>query len=422
MRVRFWVSSAPFTHRKLEASDDSITRNCTYLGHNKRRRTIRSIMSIPAARDLFALRCGVLEESQDIVSGNPEAPARVWCCITVEPRCIVEAVTVLTPEEALQQDFWKGELLNNVFTRDAAPPTLWMFDVKDLRACPSDESFLFNELTMRRTAQSVAFCQLSDQGKILLSQSTRLPYPAPDYAMRLPLSLVTALVNGTVTSIVVPSPCVPANSRRVKARFADLHAHFELTRLPAVGDMAPFALGDAKDLAQDLRYLFHNDGLRFTPEQRDVLRQWIEKLVVFQDSLGINELPFRKNLKTDQILRLALLSKKLRDTGHLERVVSGACDVLLPKALGLHVRSIVKDCSSQALGKPGLSRLRLFIDVAWMLWKRCQNFPPRPAFVRYLAWDSSPQYGIRVLLHGSLLLMTLRFREAGWARQERKLS
>ena len=43
--------------------------------------------------------------------------------------------------------------------------------------------------------------------------------------------------------------------------------------------------------------------------------------------------------------------------------------------------------------KSQLSYLRLYVDVAWMLWKRCRNASPRCGWSRYLFWDSSPQFG-----------------------------
>ena len=45
------------------------------------------------------------------------------------------------------------------------------------------------------------------------------------------------------------------------------------------------------------------------------------------------------------------------------------------------------------LGKGQLSLLRLYVDVAWMLWNRCRNASPRCGWTRYLFWDPSPQYG-----------------------------
>lgn len=43
--------------------------------------------------------------------------------------------------------------------------------------------------------------------------------------------------------------------------------------------------------------------------------------------------------------------------------------------------------------KSQLSYLRLYVDVAWMLWNRCRNASPRCGWSRYLFWDSSPQFG-----------------------------
>ena len=88
-----------------------------------------------------------------------------------------------------------------------------------------------------------------------------------------------------------------------------------------------------------------------------------------------------------------LLSTHLRDCGDLRKVVLDACKIVLLASIFSSVRGFVDD-SLKIPSKGDLSRARLYIDVMHMLWWRCFNFQAhREGYVKYLAWDSSPQFG-----------------------------
>ena len=107
----------------------------------------------------------------------------------------------------------------------------------------------------------------------------------------------------------------------------------------------------------------------------------------------IAEFRRRKQASPEQIIQLVLLSMQIRSASNLEKVLINACKIVLPASIFSYVQSLVQD-SLIIPDKGGVSRARLHMDVAHMLWWRCFNFQTRrKEYVRYLAWDSSVQYG-----------------------------
>ena len=147
-------------------------------------------------------------------------------------------------------------------------------------------------------------------------------------------------------------------------------------------------------MADDLRCLYHNDDFGFTPTQRRALHEWIDKLeLLVLDQAPIAEFRCYKRVSPEQIIQLVLLSTHSRECGDLRKVVLDACKIVLPTNIFSSVRGFVDD-SLKIPSKGDLSRARLYNDVMHMLWLRCFNFQAhREGYVRYLAWDSSPQLG-----------------------------
>jgi hypothetical protein len=73
--------------------------------------------------------------------------------------------------------------------------------------------------------------------------------------------------------------------------------------------------------------------------------------------------------------------------------------------------AVLEDAASAIPDGPCLSRCRLYLDAAHMVLRRCWNMVPREAWVRYLAWDSSPQFGrdFELALIRSVRVRDLRF-------------
>ena len=164
-------------------------------------------------------------------------------------------------------------------------------------------------------------------------------------------------------------------------------------------------------MADDLRCLYHNDDFGLTPTQRRALHEWIHKLeLLVLDQAPIAEFQCQKHAIPTQIIKLMYLSTHLRDCGDFRKVVLDACKIVLPASIFSSVRGFVDD-SLKIPSKGDLSRALLYIDVMHMLWWRCFNFQAhREGYVRYLAWDSSPQFGRD---YENIILSSVRRKDLG---------
>lgn len=146
-----------------------------------------------------------------------------------------------------------------------------------------------------------------------------------------------------------------------------------------------FALPMTGELAQALRGL-DLSGPGNSQQTRDDLQHWISRLQAGTDAC---ESARGRQAKFEEIVHLMCLSDLLRDAGRLREVLVKACAIVFPGMMhdiAKHQLQFV-----QKLDKAQISRHRLTLDVSIMLWFRCR-FHKRDV-VRYMMWDSSPQYG-----------------------------
>ena len=214
----------------------------------------------------------------------------------------------------------------------------------------------------------------------------------PHLSLKLPLPVALGVFRHSVTLVSVPSPFhvrVPG-PQWLKIYMKHLRDFMESAQPEP--HTSPFFLQESEELADALRSFYHNPGLHFSAAERSVLHQWICKLNLASESSVV--LP--KKFHPDQIFRLMLLTRHLRNAStKLHHVVETVVQTLLPESQAEHMRSQVElQCRKQPLKcLADISRTRLYMDVGFMLWTRCQNYPPRESYCRYLHWDSSPQYG-----------------------------
>ena len=214
----------------------------------------------------------------------------------------------------------------------------------------------------------------------------------PHLSLKLPLPVALGVFRHSVTLVSVPSPFhvrVPG-PQWLKTYMKHLRDFMESAQPEP--HTSPFFLQESEELADALRSFYHNPGLHFSAAERSVLHQWICKLNLASESSVV--LP--KKFHPDQIFRLMLLTRHLRNAStKLHHVVETVVQTLLPESQAEHMKSQVElQCSKQPLKcLADISRTRLYMDVGFMLWTRCQNYPPRESYCRYLHWDSSPQYG-----------------------------
>ena len=214
----------------------------------------------------------------------------------------------------------------------------------------------------------------------------------PHLSLKLPLPVALGVFRHSVTLVSVPSPFhvrVPG-PQWLKNYMKHLRDFMESAQPEP--HTSPFFLQESEELADALRSFYHNLGLHFSAAERSVLHQWICKL----NSASESSVVLPKKFHPDQIFRLMLLTRHLRNAStKLHHVVETVVQTLLPESQAEHMRSQVElQCRKQPLKcLADISRTRLYMDVGFMLWTRCQNYPPRESYCRYLHWDSSPQYG-----------------------------
>ena len=91
-----------------------------------------------------------------------------------------------------------------------------------------------------------------------------------------------------------------------------------------------------------------------------------------------------------QMIELVMLAQMLRNAGQLQEVMRKCLKIALPADLHATAEDMLQKV--QRMDKGRISRAHLTLDVGFMLHQRVRNhFLKRQ--VRYLMWDSSPQFG-----------------------------
>ena len=170
----------------------------------------------------------------------------------------------------------------------------------------------------------------------------------------------------------------------------DLREVFEAGRAehvqPDVDEFRGFSLQDCGQLAEDLRFCL-DTGL---PGHERILAQWIGHLQEREDSLQVYAKSDRLAVYV-QLIELVMLAERLRNTSQLHEVMQRSLRIVLPQDLHEMADTMLQS-RVQKLDKGRISRAHLTLDVGYMLYSRICN-ETVPEKVRYLMWDSSPQFG-----------------------------
>ena len=162
---------------------------------------------------------------------------------------------------------------------------------------------------------------------------------------------------------------------------------FRATQQPNLGDISAFSMSSCSTLAGDLRRVL-KDGL---PGHEQMIYRWLCSLQARDDQFAAC-LPAPKLAIFAQIIDLVLLADKLKDGGDLQTVLRKSLKIVLGPDLQDLGEALLQQ--TRKMHKSQVSRARLTLDVAFMLHKRVQNKRNGDkAKVRFLMWDSSPQYG-----------------------------
>ena len=209
-------------------------------------------------------------------------------------------------------------------------------------------------------------------------------------AVLLPEAFAVCSMENLLEFLVVPSlrsrGCWWSPPKWMQDMFnLDLCQAFEATRRPIPANLTAFSMTSCNMLADDLRSVL----LQGLAGNEDKLFRWICGLQESDDALfaswGSDKLAV-----ASQMIELVRLADKLRDTGNLSAVMRKALEVVLPSELRDMCPVLLRGV--QKLSKSQISRARLTLDVGFMLHKRVENWL-NPDKIRFLMWDSSPQFG-----------------------------
>ena len=159
---------------------------------------------------------------------------------------------------------------------------------------------------------------------------------------------------------------------------------FEASRRPNPVGLAAFSLNSCHDLAKKLRGMMQSGVL-----DQEALFRWVWQLQERDDALHVLGRPDKLAIFA-QIVDMIMLADKLRDAGGLAEVMQRVLRVVFPPDLSEMATAFL--ARVKKLHKSQISRAHLTLDVAFMLYKRVENLLC-PSKVRYLMWDSSPQFG-----------------------------
>ena len=154
---------------------------------------------------------------------------------------------------------------------------------------------------------------------------------------------------------------------------------------PAMFDGERISLQSCGQLAQDLRTCLEGG----VGGHERLLLNWVCSLQEREDSMKLFGLSSRLAVFM-QMIELVMLAERLRSAGRLREVMHRSMLVALPPDMHDLADTLLKRVQKMDKGK--ISRGHLTLDVAFMLHERvCSRTAPQK--VRYLMWDSSPQFG-----------------------------
>ena len=186
-----------------------------------------------------------------------------------------------------------------------------------------------------------------------------------------------------------------------------------------------FCLTHCQELADDLRALL----VSVPDETKPMLAIWVKQLQNSHDNMV---LPVVKSAKFHRLIDFVFLCDMLRNVQMVKPAILKALELTLPESL----LNVAKQqlAEQRVYDKSQISRFRVVLDCALMLWHRCSSWQHSKQLhasgrkFRYLMWDASPQFAreyemIRVvslpendgpdLYHRYLEMCTLWLNDAG---------
>ena len=285
--------------------------------------------------------------------------------------------------------------------------SLWFFDIIDIHRTRTNAKL--NEYCNTRSLYQFQYASPESADHLLARMSDECDGDLPEWlenrpgAIRLvvvlPPAFAALVASGIWQSFAIPSPysrglfTCPRWFRdtidpAVKVLFDSTVSHIDR-------QATTFDVTMCSSLAQSVRKLLVPGA---GEEEREAMKDWIPRLQKSADDLEHFQHRPRTQKDVGAFIEFVLLSDHLRQTSSLQEVIRKSCKLVLPEAQ----YRVVEDCLTKGHVKPpkksDISRARLSIDAAMMLWHRCLNWREENSlqpihYVRYLSWDSSPQFG-----------------------------
>ena len=346
----------------------------------------------------------------------------VFALAAVRLSSLHHQLATLQRHERSQLEFWEAIADSDLSGRG------YLFEVT--RIVPLVHPIRLQQLGDRKFRGLV--CQLEDGqvGSLIASLETAFPglgeEDLPELAFRLPAPYVCLLTCGAWRSFLLPQ--VPPREGKL-AGTSGLQFNLDLLRirpedLPVVpvgyvhtnaedeGVTAAMALGIA-DMLRDYWHLLEQrrnlgeDGARMAAVQKGAvglqeLHKQLTPLAFVKQARemglrstwtdGCRKLSARLPYKAAFLLRAMLMSGMLRNSAQLKETIAVALALVLPKSLQRTFQQLLHDCSGITPSQSTMSRWRLIVDVALMVFHRRRNRSEAGNWVRYMQADASVQH------------------------------
>ena len=344
-----------------------------------------------------------------------KAADRIFGVALPEPAFRYHVLAKMDDAANQQYRFWRSVFGSDLHGR------LYFFVAKQQHRVLFDSPVELDVRTFQRL--KTFFIQLDDDNPSELVQKLEdLGRPLPDWfdkttqlCLRLPVTFAYKFMYGSWSQVCVPDPATESlfhkgtrqRSRLVGWSFCPgLEEEFpdipERTADPAetlTADAAGFVVDTIRQLAGFLSGGCPEDGeddswMHSCERAAQVLQNYQDDLDPASFHSGIVEARGRasfRNLPYQArfVIQCMLLSYYLRDAGNLRKVLQRAVQTIMPASLAEAVLKPLEDAQVPSASK--MSKARLTVDVAYMLFQRQRNLSSVLRTVRYVMVDSSVQ-------------------------------
>ena len=317
-------------------------------------------------------------------------PLMIVGLVDTQPAFQYDHMKALSDHERLQYQHW-------VLGLQAEAVSLWFFYVSAVHELQTPEPLAH----YCRRNYSKTYRMLDSMQAAQLMQSISDAGDVPDWfqdddpprlAFIVPVEFIKHILTGAWQRFAMPSPFLhgpfgtPAWFQ--KSLDQNLKGFMEATQdKNAIVAVPPFNMSMCSQFLADLRRVCSGQA------PPTALTPWTSRLQVWDDMLAITK-SGDANAKMKGLIDLMLLSDVLKNSDNLKKAMIKSCEILLPPGVFAVLEKFI--CQAKVPDKSQISRFRLTMDTAMMLLERRRHwreYKQGEQHVRYLMWDSSPQFG-----------------------------